>query len=637
QILANLGQPDATMITVDDTLDVAKIFGQTRFNGDGLITEDSASDAATKQVVAEIISTHGSELDRSGKPGISQAKVDAFFADATAFSDWNKKAETEGAVILPLGDTTIGAYGTFKAVEVKIEDYFARCRLAAFDPRAISAVNRQESEFVALGAKDLTANSAEIASFPLARVEPNKALPLHEGVNPAWADALTNFHQAVIVPILGKTTTTLTEADWKTVKSKLAPFEAWSGTKAGALVEVLGLKRVREILASKAKDSVTLLIGEDNKLAAEADNISNVEKLARYYRDLHKLLLNYVSFQDFYGRKRKSIFQVGTLYLDARSCDLCVRVEDAGKHAALAGLAKAYLVYCDCTRLGEKLTIAAAFTDGDADNLMLGRNGIFYDRKGQDWDATIVKIIENPISIREAFWSPYKKLVRMIEEQVAKRAAAADSAANANLVSAGALPTPATPAIPPPADPKKIDVGTVAALGVAVGAIGTALATVFAKATGLWVLPFWQICLVFLALLLCVSSPSVLMAWLKLRQRNLGPILDANGWAVNGRMKVNVPLGRSLTQVAKIPAGSSNAADDPFAERPTPWPKIFVVVIVICFVISLLNDYGLLNGVKQKLNMGTTQTGVTNGVPGSVNQSFTNGPATNVPAINTHP
>ena len=66
--------------------------------------------------------------------------------------------------------------------------------------------------------------------------------------------------------------------------------------------------------------------------------------------------------------------------------------------------------------------IVAAFTGGDSDNLMVGRNGLFFDRKGRDWDATITKIIDNPISIRQAFFAPYKKLVRMIEEQVAKPA-----------------------------------------------------------------------------------------------------------------------------------------------------------------------------------------------------------------------
>ena len=46
-----------------------------------------------------------------------------------------------------------------------------------------------------------------------------------------------------------------------------------------------------------------------------------------------------------------------------------------------------------CTRksTNQKLQIVAAFTAGDSDNLMVGRNGVFYDRKGQDWDATITK------------------------------------------------------------------------------------------------------------------------------------------------------------------------------------------------------------------------------------------------------
>src|SRR5207253_4879546 len=82
---------------------------------------------------------------------------------------------------------------------------------------------------------------------------------------------------------------------------------------------------------------------------------------------------------------------------------------------------------------GEKRQIVAAFTGGDSDNLMVGRNGLFYDRQGRDWDATITKIIDNPISIRAAFWSPYKKFVRFIEEQVAKRAAAGEADSHAKV------------------------------------------------------------------------------------------------------------------------------------------------------------------------------------------------------------
>lgn len=128
----------------------------------------------------------------------------------------------------------------------------------------------------------------------------------------------------------------------------------------------------------------------------------------------------------FYTAQNKAVFQAGSLYLDGRNCDFCLRVDDIEKHSSMAGLSGIYLAYCECQRRGgsEKMNIAAAFTNGDADNLMVGRNGIFYDRRGQDWDATIVKIVEHPISVRQAFWYPYKRIGKMIGEQIEKVASA---------------------------------------------------------------------------------------------------------------------------------------------------------------------------------------------------------------------
>ncbi|HVY60936.1 MAG TPA: hypothetical protein VHF22_04750 [Planctomycetota bacterium] len=268
--------------------------------------------------------------------------------------------------------------------------------------------------------------------------------------------------------------------------------------------------------------------------------------------------------------------------MDGRACHLCIRVDDAAKHAALAGLSKVYLAYCDCVRpaTGEKMTIAAAFTDGDSDDLMVGRNGIFYDRAGNEWDATISRVIENPISIRQAFWAPYKRFVRLIEEQAAKRAASADAASGEKL--AGAATTVATADQTKPAEAgappaRKIDVGTVAAIGVAVGGIATFLSSILATFFGLgaW-MPIG-----IAGLLLAISGPSMVIAWLKLRQRNLGPMLDASGWAVNGRVKINVPFGAALTEVARLPKGSERSLDDPYAERRRPWKRYVVLIAFI--------------------------------------------------------
>ncbi|HEY5480231.1 MAG TPA: hypothetical protein VIL39_02000, partial [Verrucomicrobiae bacterium] len=345
---------------------------------------------------------------------------------------------------------------------------------------------------------------------------------------------------------------------------------------------------VRQILASAAKDTLTKLVAEDKSLEPQFTAIAAVEKLARYNRDLYKLLNNFVSFRDFYGRKDKAIFQAGTLYLDQRSCDLCLTVEDAGRHALLAGLAGTYLAYCDCVRkaTGEKLQIVAAFTGGDSDNLMVGRNGIFYDRKGRDWDATITKIIENPISIPQAFWAPYKKVVRMIEEQVAKRAAAADTAATQKFEQTAATvvqadqPQPA----PPPQQPKtKMDTGTLAAIGLVLATLLGALGGIFGAIAKL---PAWQVPLAILGILLAISLPSMLLAWLKLRKRNLSPILDANGWAVNAKAKINVPFGGSLTGVAALPPGSQRDLVDPFAEKKRPWALYITLAVIVALAIG---------------------------------------------------
>jgi hypothetical protein len=243
-------------------------------------------------------------------------------------------------------------------------------------------------------------------------------------------------------------------------------------------------------------------------------------------------------------------------------------------------MAKSYLAYVDCTRPGPpKMQIACAFTAGESDNLFVGRNGIFYDRKGRDWNATIVKIVDNPISIRQAFWSPYKKLVRWIEETVAKRAAEADTQATAKLqtVASKAGEAAATGKAPADAAPKKMDIGVLAAISVAISGITAIVGTVLEKFFDLgYLMPLGAI-----GVVLLISGPSMVIAWMKLRQRNLGPILDANGWAVNTLTKVNIPLGSSLTALAALPKGAARSLVDPFAEKKSAWPKIVLTLAIL--------------------------------------------------------
>ncbi|HKA54653.1 MAG TPA: hypothetical protein VKJ47_13420, partial [Candidatus Binatia bacterium] len=414
QILTNLGKGEATGITLEDTADTEKIFAQTKFNGDGIIPVTAAEDAATQQLITDITECLGAEQDRSGEPGVSQDTVDHFFTEAEAYSQWWAKAEGEQDTVLPFGEATAAASATFHAIKPKVDDYFTRCRLAEFDPRAAESLHPTKEDYEALALQDLSASTAALATFPLARSAADKPLCLTDGINPAWAEAAAKLDAEIVRPLFGEKAN-LSREQWQTVSAKFAAQEAWLKAKEGAAVEKLGLPRVRELLTNGSKAALTALIAQDKALEPAVNAISSVDKLLRYHRDLFRLLNNFVSFRDFYTPGKTAIFQAGTLYLDGRSCELCVHVEDVAKHSSLATLSRTYLAYCDCTRTGsnEKMTIAAAFTNGDADNLMVGRNGVFYDRAGHDWDAHIVKIIEHPISVRQAFFAPYKRAARM--------------------------------------------------------------------------------------------------------------------------------------------------------------------------------------------------------------------------------
>ncbi|MEI2741391.1 MAG: hypothetical protein V9G63_02965 [Candidatus Competibacter sp.] len=594
QILAHLGKAEETSISVEDTADTANIFADTKFNPDGVLTADIIEDEELKGAVEDILASVGAVADDKGVLSLAEEQIEQFFTEAQAYSDWWRETERDAANLLPFGDKTEAATAAFDAVKNKIDDYFTRCRLAAFDTRAAEPLNPALTEYESFAGKNLSASTEEVAALPLAKIEAGKPLPLESGLNPAWSAAMADFRAKIMPPGFNEKTS-ISVQEWDALCARFAAHKKWLSNKKGASVEGLGLTRVRTLLNDGYKDKLKGLIENYKSLAAEMEAVTAVDRLVRYYRHLFRLLNNFVSFRDFYTPGYTAIFQAGTLFIDGRSCDLCLRIDDMAKHAEMANLGGIYLAYCECRRRGgtETMTIAAAFTNGDSDNLMVGRNGVFFDRRGRDWDATIVKIIEHPISVRQAFWYPYKRIGRMIGEQIEKMAAARDKAAAdkaAAGVTAAAQGVEAGKAPAAPFDVGKF-AGIFAAIGLAVGAIGTAIASVL---TGFLGLKLWQMPLAIVGLILLISGPSMVIAFLKLRKRNLAPLLDGNGWAVNTHATINIPFGTSLTRVAALPPGAQRSFKDPFEEKKQPW-KTYLFLLALLVAAGYLWQKGYLN------------------------------------------
>ncbi|WP_431047195.1 hypothetical protein [Roseateles sp. L2-2] len=575
--LALTGHAGQSDIGLDEIRERQSHLAAERHNGDGIVPVASIEDAADRVLAQRIGEAMGTVADAGGQPGIDETRIKAFFEQASALLAWHREGEAEAGCA-----GRRAAAMAVQAVHDKVEDFFARCRLASYDASAAATLNATDPEQLKAHATGLLSLEAGVLrQMPIAPVSPGAALPLDDRANPAWRGALAALRAQALTSDFGDS---LDERDWLALKDEVRACREWLRRQPSGPVAAIGVDVVAALAATQpggqldeVRARLLKQVEDDRAAAPRHAALNDLEKLLLLQRGLLRLARNFVSFEDFY-EGRGAVFQAGTLFVDGRACELTVDVADPARHAPVAGLAKAYLAYCECVRLNQKRTIVAVVSAGDVDFLFVGRNGLFYDRDGHDWDARIVKVIENPISVGQAFLSPYKKLVRLVEDQVAKRAAASDStqqgrmgqlagriatadqpgtasavapAATAGAVGAvGATGTPGTPGttgvgLPGLGVPgRRVDVGTVAAIGVALGSISTVIVGVFGRFVDLG----WWIPLAVLGIVLSISGPSMLIAWLKLRQRSLGPILDASGWAINNRMKLSTKLGTALTK-----------------------------------------------------------------------------------------
>lgn len=499
-----------------------------------------------KEATEISLADSGSCLDSYRK-----AKFEAALAEAKAAAE----------VAAPFGEKTADIDAAYRSLDDKVKDYFIRAKLAKFSADSTESLDVQKASIESIAAASLTSKMGDIAAYPLAHLQQGVlTLSLSADINPAWAAPFE-----VVRSAFPADATELTEAMWAEVGAKLDAFAAYQ--KSISITEA------------------------DVTLDEEAAAAQLVDKLLHLTRDYMTLLRNYVTLQDLYNTDRWAIFQAGTLVIDQRTCDLCIKVADAGAMAAQAGKSGMYLITCDCVSkaTGKSCKIIAALTVGDVDDIFVGKNCMFYDRAGLDYDAKVTGILENPISIRQAMWTPYKKMAKLISDQIDKFASEKESGVNAGITEGVNSRTEAVKAEGKEGakQASSFDIakyaGIFAAFGMAVGMLGTALVAI---GKGIFALTWWQWPLVILGIMAIISGPSMFIAWRKLKKRNLASVLNANGWAVNAAAKINIPFGNTLTQAAKYPVRVD--VKDPFPEKSHTVRNVCLVILLVIVVVAVL-------------------------------------------------
>ena len=530
---------------------------------------DNEEGAQMHDCAAEVLKIMGLE-----KTTITLPELDEFLKDydENAVKALEDTLENMSVAVAPYKDNSDDAAAAVDAIRDKVTDYFLRCKFIQFHDDCAAALDVSVEKVAEISEKNFATNIEEISKYPLCKPRADALLPLKGGINPAWQSQFAKVKELVLdVDYPGKDA--LTEEEWNAAVAKIDAY-----------------------VEAKNEETKNIHDGHEERLTNEHDVIKPLERLLHLYRDFYTLLRNYVAMIDFYNKDIPAVFQAGQLYIDSRRLDLCLKVgPEVAKHMDNSELSDMFLIYCKCTSRvkNETMNIVAVLTSGDINNIRVGKNAVFYDNSGQDWDAVVTHVKENPISVREAFWSPYRKFGRWCKEKFTKSAEEKEAAAFENLTAKADATTTAVaaPGAAPAAAKKPFDIakfaGIFAAIGIGLGMVIQALTGILGA-----VFHSWLSAIIFiLIIMLCISGPSMVLAWIKLRGRNLGPVLNANGWAINSKIIVNSRFGRTLTQRAKYPAVVMSK--DPYAPMPKwlIWLIFILIVLVIVFLVLYFNNY----------------------------------------------
>jgi len=563
RILANLGRPGVPQLHIDQLRDRKQLVGSGSTNGDGVIPWEVIGDERLRRFVEDLACTMGPAMDAGGEQGATAEHLDRFLEEGEAWLAWHDAGDADGPYGEPLrfwGDATAPSWAATQAVADKLEEFFALCELAAMDPAGKVSIASSPTQ------PDL------LARAPIARPNPEGELRVDGWLHPHWREPWESF-SGLVLERLGLADKPLTASRWARLQRRFRPYVAWLAQRPDTKVAALGRKLLEDYLGDPAlMEGLQALVAADRAVAKELEGVADVERLILYQRYLLDFCNNFVSFSRFYDPRVRSLPEAGTLLMDGRNFQLCVRVGDRAGHKLRAAASGFFLIYVQVHHPTEPYEVAVAVTGTHRGDLHPGKRGVFFTPDGRVLPAVVVDLLENPISVAEALTRPFERLgtflaaqaERFTESRYAKLEQGVDSAVTKADSSLEGLPEAAVQDEQPAPDPVPSDSPSktrelLLSGGVALAALSSALAYI---AKTLSSIGYLNLAIMVLLLALCFTVPTAIMTALKLRRRDLAPVLEASGWGINYTLRVPSWSSAVFTRVPPLPPDATLESRD---------------------------------------------------------------------------
>ncbi|MCA9776438.1 MAG: hypothetical protein KC800_06980 [Candidatus Eremiobacteraeota bacterium] len=448
---------------------------------------------------------------------VTEEQLDTFLEDARRSLAWRDASPGENA--------WAAQYAAFRDLEEPLREYFLLADAARFTGE------QPELGWPVGPVKE------RLREMPLAKPLQADGLYFESRVNPAYAKQVETF----TATFLESGESVLSRSRYEELRERFETYADWLGQAPETRVKDFPTDELRRWLQEiDLLKSVRESLQEKREQGLVQRNFLDLEKLLLYQTHLLNFCQNFVAFPDLYDPKSRALFERGTLIMDGREFNLALPVDDIEVHKAAAVRSNMYVMYIQAQ--GE--TLAVPVTSGSKGNLAKGKRGVFHHVDGSEREARVVDLVSNPISLWEAMMAPFEKIGTAIRGKVE---ALSDEQEQALIDRATKVEKP-----------KKEGVsGTVlAGGGVALAAISSSLA--FVLKTLATLSPLRLFLGIFGLLFLCLA-PAAVVAYLKLRSRDLSAVLEGNEWGINARMRLTTIQARQFTQHPRHPGyvGSS--------------------------------------------------------------------------------
>lgn len=565
-VLRNLGIPDSPVLSLSQIRNDDGILSNACCNGDGVITpgcftgdcREGASAIPENPHLAEIVSRImeiiGSCRDLTGAEGINRELLDSFRSGAEQYLSWYEAPENRPELLRPCGERTADFAAAVENLQERIDRYFLHCAALDFLPSLSCRPPLVEGD----GDVPESAPMQELLEkLPIATPRPDRVLDFSAPLNPLYEKEL---HALAAHPAMAEflTGSVLSEAMWRRLTSLLAPCLEWKNAEPDKAYEKIEPAILKQWLTDGSLEELRRRIDEDLTIARELTAYHSLIKLTLFQQYLLEFLNNYVSLGALFNPRAASMLQTGKLVMDGRHYTFATPVKNLAEHKRIATMSDICVLYVEATtgrtENARRMTLAVAVTSGNIRNLFIGKHGIFYAVDGSVWDARIIDLIQQPVSISEALKMPFFRFGEFVARLADRFFSTKSTEVQKTLektITTGAVLTPPAPA--PAAKPQTPAVSGSMMLmggGIGIAAIGSSVAFIIKSLQNISIL---NVLAVLLGIILIFGGPMVVISLVKLYRRNISRFLEANSCAVNRPMRLSRKLGLVFTFAPPLP------------------------------------------------------------------------------------